>query len=130
MAIFRITLRLTLKKMIVLQGLYRDRLYRELSYDSILSRVTYRDEWLAENTVVCERPVSILAVHRSHACERVHRPVGTRHCDRRYMVKHKLLAYAWHYYEIARIHYANHKPSILIFSQAELKISAITDPSK
>lgn len=45
-----------------------DRLYRELSH-SILSRVIYQPEWLTENTVVCERPVSILAVHRSRARE-------------------------------------------------------------
>lgn len=30
---------------------------------------TYQPEWLAETTVVCRRPVSILAVHRSRARE-------------------------------------------------------------
>lgn len=104
----------------------RDRLYWELSHGSIFSRVTYRPEWLAENTVVCERAVSILAVHRSCAREKVHEPLGTRHCDRRYMVKYKCQPT----HSIITKSCANHKLSALIFSQAGFKISMITDLSK
>lgn len=48
--------------------------YRELPHDSILSRVTYQPEWLAENTVVCERPISIIgAVYRARENTRLAR---------------------------------------------------------